>query len=325
MLQISKMTTPKIIYHPQYNIQFIGLEALHPFDSKKYGRVWKHLYTTFGQSLSTYHLKPTKTISQTELFMVHTANYLHRLTLSTYLAQALEVPLLRYLPAWLINWVILKAMQWATKGTILAMEAAFEHGLAINLSGGYHHAKPTEGEGFCLYADIAIAIAQARQQQLLAETETVLYIDLDAHQGNGVCHCFLDDNRVQIFDMYNGQIYPSYDEIAQARIDYNIPLPTGCQDAEYLGLLKSNLPNCLSSITQTQAIGLAIYTAGTDVYQNDRLGQLAVSQAGILERDLFVLNILRAQNIPTVMLLGGGYTSASYQLVANTVETILQG
>ena len=314
----------KIIYHPGYNISFLGLENLHPFDSKKYGRVYQALEDRFTENLAQYLLTPAQPISQTELLTVHSLSYLDQLKSSRYAAQVLEVPFLAFLPNVLIDSALLQGMRWATQGTILGAKEALTSGLAINLSGGYHHAKPNSGEGFCAYADIALAVASVREAGLLKKDDKVVYIDLDAHQGNGVCHCFLNDDSVYIFDMYNGDIYPVDDEIAQARIDWNIPLTSMCDDKTYLNLLKSDLPAFLASIDNSgEKIGLVIYTAGTDVYQEDSLGQLGLSEAGILERDMFVINVLQHRHIPTLMVLGGGYTQQSYQLVFNTVQKIL--
>lgn len=313
----------KIIYHPHYNIGFMGLENLHPFDSKKYGRAYQALRDWVGQALPSHVLRPDHPATPDELATVHAPAYLAQLKSPPYAAQVLELPFLRHLPGRLIDAQVLKPMRWAVSGTVLAAKEAMSSGLAINLSGGYHHAKPKRGEGFCAYSDIALAINMVRMESLVSEADTVVYIDLDAHQGNGVCHCFLDDERLRIFDLYNGDIYPAHDTVAQARIDWNLPVPSGCQTDAYLALLKKALPAFLSEVQGDGAIGLAVYTAGTDVYEADSLGQLGVSAEGILERDMFVIQMLQAQNIPTLMVLGGGYSPQSYQWVVNTVQQVL--
>ena len=315
----------KIVYHPHYNIGFFGLENLHPFDSKKYGRSYRTLQKQFGKQLDEHLLQPPHPVRRATLLQVHSPSYLEQLTSAHYAAQVLEIPPIRHLPGRLTDSFVLKRMRWATQGTILATQAAFSSGLAVNLAGGYHHAKPNAGEGFCAYADIALAITTARNEGLLGKTDHVAYIDLDAHQGNGVCHCFLDDRSVNIFDMYNQDIYPAHDTIARQRIDWDVPLSTGCTTQTYLDRLKEELPNFLASLENaSKTPRFAIYNAGTDVFERDPLGQLGVSEAGILERDLFVINLLRQKNIPTIMLLSGGYTDQSYQLVANTVQQLLQ-
>ena len=310
----------RIIYHPNYNITFFGLEKLHPFDSEKYGRVWQLLAEEFGERLSKYHVQPQRPIGRETLLAIHSATYLDQLRSSAYVAGALELPFVRFVPISMVDSAVLQPMRWATRGTVLAAREAISHGFAINLSGGYHHAKPNQGEGFCIYSDIALAVHDLRQRGQLNADDSVVYIDLDAHQGNGVCYAFFDDRRFFIFDMYNGSIYPAHDHKAQQRIDCNLPLPPNCQGQRYLDLLQKQLPPFLDTISR---IGLAIYNAGTDVYEGDVLGGLRLSEADVLKRDLFVLNELRGRSIPTLMLLSGGYSQQSYQLVANTVRYCL--
>jgi histone deacetylase 11 len=215
-------------------------------------------------------------------------------------------------------------MRWATQGTIIATREALQHGLSVNLSGGYHHAKPNGGEGFCIYSDIAIAVHSMRDESLLAPDARVVYVDLDAHQGNGVCHAFRNETRVFIFDMYNSTIYPSYDTDAQARIDCDIRLTGNCSEGEYLAELKGKLPGFLDSVGESTPIGLAIYNAGTDVFKGDVLGGLNVSAEGIAERDAFVVDQLQQRRIPTVMLLSGGYSSVTYKHIADSVMNLIR-
>jgi histone deacetylase 11 len=214
-------------------------------------------------------------------------------------------------------------MRWAVRGTIIAAREALRHGFAVNLSGGYHHAKPEAGEGFSIYSDIAIAVRALRGDGSLPDEARIAYIDLDAHQGNGVCRTFMDDNRVFIFDMYNSLIYP-LEAPARERIDCDIPLFSACGDEEYLGELQGRLPGFLDSVGRSRPIGLAIYNAGTDVFAGDPLGFLNVSAEAILERDLYVVGELRRRGIPTVMVLSGGYTPQSYLLVADSVSRLLE-
>jgi histone deacetylase 11 len=314
---------PRVIYSPRYNISLFGLERLHPFDSQKYGRAWQVLRKRFGKALDPMWVRPSRPASREEILLVHSAAYLSKLRDTSYLATALEVPVARYVPAWILDWRILRAMRWATAGTIEAARESLKHGLAINLSGGFHHAKPGSGEGFCIYADAAIAIRVLRQEGQLGSDARIAYIDLDAHQGNGVCHCFEQDQQVYIFDMYNSQIYPAYDSAARDRVDCNLRLTSACEGEEYLRTLKNNLPGFLDSVGR-EPIGLALYNAGTDVFTGDPLGGLNLSAADILERDLFVVKQLRGRGIPTALVLSGGYTRESYRLVADSVIPLLE-
>ena len=312
----------KIVYSPHYNISFFGIEWLHPFDSRKYGRAWRLLRRQFGTALFRHHIDVDRPASNEELSLVHTPEYLNALRSSPVIASALEIPLLGLLPGWLLAWRVLRPMRWAVRGSVIAARAALQNGAAINLSGGYHHAKPDQGEGFCVFSDIALIVQQLRREKLLQPADTIIYVDLDAHQGNGVCHQFLSDERVLIFDMYNGDIYPRSDFQARDRINSNVPLPCDCPAHEYLEALRQRLPPFLAA--QAGATPrLAIYNAGTDVFVGDQLGGLCLSGDDILNRDLFVIQQLRQHRIPFVMLLSGGYSRQSHRLVANTVARLL--
>ena len=215
-------------------------------------------------------------------------------------------------------------MRWATMGTILAARCAVKKGFTVNLGGGYHHAKPAGGEGFCIYADIALAVKRLREEGQLSKDQRVAYVDLDAHQGNGVCHCFSDDRNFFIFDMYNRDIYPCYDRQARERIDCNLPLPSRCTGIEYLRTVRSQLSPFLDSISRGAPIGLVIYNAGTDVYEADALGGLSLSFNDVLERDYYVVEECRRRAWPVLMLLSGGYSAMSYSLVAESVGKLLE-
>jgi histone deacetylase 11 len=314
----------RIVYSPRYNITFFGMERFHPFDSRKYGHAWDLLEEEFGAELSKYHVPVDRPVSEKDLLLVHTREYLASLHSSAAIAAALEMPQLAALPATLTRWRILRPMRWAVRGSVLAAQQALQFGVGVNLSGGYHHAKPDQGEGFCLFSDAALIVRQLRLAGRLGETDTVLYIDLDAHQGNGVCYQFRGDSSVRIFDMYNAQIYPRADAIARGRIDGDVPLESGCTGAHYLRLLRGRLPDFIDASFASTTPRLAIYNAGTDPYDGDQLGGMRLSAADILERDLFVFDHLQAKKIPVVMLLSGGYSAESFRLVAATVRALLK-
>jgi histone deacetylase 11 len=323
------MTTPskrsvRVVYSRHYNIGFLGVERLHPFDSRKYGRAWAVLRAELGPRLKPLHLAVPRQVRPAELELVHSPEYLRTLRNSDCIARVLELPALRRVPAWLLDWAVLRPMRWATMGTIVAARAALEHGIAINLSGGYHHAKPAAGEGFCVYSDIALAIRQLRIEGRLGAADRIAYIDLDAHQGNGVCHQFMDDATLFAFDMYNESVYPCHDVAAHERIDCDLPLRPHCPGSEYLALLRGRLGPFLDSVGRSSGLGLAIYNAGSDVWTADRLGGLDLSADDVLERDLFVVSELRRRGLPTVMLPSGGYCPESYRLLARSVLALVE-
>jgi histone deacetylase 11 len=234
------------------------------------------------------------------------------------------VPLARFVHIYVIDRTVLAPMRWAVQGTIDAAREALAHGSAINIGGGFHHAKPDSGEGFNVYNDVAIAIAELRATGELSAEDRIAYIDTDAHQANGICHCFMEDRRVGIFDIHNAQIYPRHDRPARERIDHGIRLSIGCDGDTYLLELQRALPDWLDTQFGHQGPALAVYNAGTDVVAGDMLGALGLLPQNILERDLWVLQTLRQRGIPVVMVLGGGYTAESWRLVASSVVAWLK-
>ena len=313
-----------LVYSPHYNIHAFGFERWHPFDTRKYGRAWQALRARFGRALDEVTVQPSRPISHQELRTVHSQEYLRGLRSPAYLASALEVRQLVFVPWRVTDWCVLRPMRWATMGTVVAAREALSSGVAINLGGGFHHAKPDAGEGFCIYNDIAIAIQQLRAEQVIGTADQIAYIDLDAHQGNGVSNCFLEDRRVAIFDMFNADIYPALDRIAQARINISIPLTTGCEGEEYLLMLQRQLPVFLDELAAGKEVRLAVYNAGTDTLAGDPLGWLSLMPKHIFERDVYVIDSLRKRGIPVVMLTSGGYTKTSFQLIADSIAAILR-
>lgn len=314
----------KLVYTRRYNIGFLGLERLHPFDSRKYGRAWRAVGREERRLRDRAWVGVRRPASVADLAAVHDPAYLARLRDPAELAAALELPFVRRLPGWVTGRVVLRPMRWAVAGSLVAAREALAAGLAVNLSGGYHHAKPARGEGFCVFNDVAYLLHHLRAEGKLSADDRVAYVDLDAHQGNGVCHHVRDDPRVFVFDAFNADIYPAYDRVARDRVDCSLPLPAGCSGAEYLRRVDQSLPGFLDAIGRTARVGLAVYNAGTDVFAGDTLGGLGLSAANVLARDLYVIDRLRTRGIPVVMLLSGGYSRESYQLVANTVVELLR-
>jgi histone deacetylase 11 len=142
----------------------------------------------------------------------------------------------------------------------------------------------------------------------------VLYIDLDAHQGNGMARLCAEhqDEQVVLLDLFNTDIYPQ-DRVAQQRVDRAVPLISGMTDRTYLGLLRAHLTRAMASVKPR----FALYNAGTDILSEDPLGGLNISEEGVRERDRFVLQTLRAAGVPVAVVLGGGYTPQSHRLIAN--------
>lgn len=312
-----------IVYHQSYNISLFGLEKIHPFDSTKYGKVYNALCNRLHVDERSFYA-PEKPVTDEDLLLVHGQAYLDSLNSSSVIFRIAGLPL-RPLPrvplaGWALNSLlhscILKPMRYATEGTLLATDLAIKHGWAINLSGGYHHAKTDEGDGFCVFGDIQLTTKKVLEQH---PDWKILIVDLDAHQGNGYAEGLKDEHRAFIFDMYSSFNYP-HDVQQMKRIDYNFPVPLGTDDKKYLEILKTNLPLAIKEVNPN----LIIYNAGTDIYASDPIGRLSVSKEGVISRDQSVFGLAQDNQIPIVMLLSGGYTKESAGIIADSIEKIIK-
>lgn len=305
------MSNLRLIMSPHYDIRMWGLERLHPFDACKYGRAWDGLRTRFGPALDALKQEPAGPVADADLQRVHTTDYLNTLGKSAVLSQALEMPPLRWVPNALLRSRLVAPMRWATQGTIDAAMWAVQHGCAINFSGGYHHAHADHGEGFCLFADVPVAITSLRAAGKLSRTDKILVIDLDAHRGNGYESVCETDYAVQFFDIYNKRAYPGFLPPSK-RFPEVYGMPSMISDDEYLYYLREHLPAFLD---QHRHASLVFYNAGTDILADDPIGRLNVSADGVFERDRFVIDQLDERGLRWVMLPSGGYTAQSHELM----------
>jgi len=312
--------TLPIVGGKEYDISFCCLEWLHPFDSKKYGKVKDYLIAEVGIDKDSF-VKP-RMVTEDELRLVHTQRYLASLKSSWTIYRITEIFLLFLVPNFILRKVILDPMKLATGGTIQAAKLALKHGWAINLGGGYHHAKSDviEDGGYCVYADIPIAA------HVLWKTNPdlkIMVIDLDAHQGNGHESVFKKDKRVAIFDVYNEDIDP-WDEEAKKYITFNVPVKSGITGKKYMEKLKKELNGALDQLEkQNKKPDLIIFNAGTDPLDSDSLGLMKVSDEKMVERDEFVFEQAKNRNIPILYLFSGGYSKKSTLVVCRSLENIL--
>ena len=303
-----------VIYSDDYNIHFFGFEKLHPFDTGKYRKAYNYLRKNLNLSKSDFY-KPDE-ISENLLYSVHTKEYISSLKNSSNIARIAEMPVLQYLPSFILNSSILRPMRIAAGGSVLAADLALKKGIAINLSGGYHHAKSDGGGGFCFYSDIAIAVHSIWQKNNKIK---VLIVDLDAHQGNGHEAILGNDPRVDILDIYNKDIYPG-DKKAEQFIDFNYPVPSRISETEYITIVENSLEKALLS----NQYNLLIYNAGTDIYKSDPLGQMNISEAGIIKRDDIVFSLAQKNSVPILILLSGGYTKESGLIIGKSIENLIK-
>ncbi|WP_218311915.1 histone deacetylase [Alteromonas antoniana] len=183
----------------------------------------------------------------------------------------------------------------AVGGTCLTAELAVRHGLALNLTGGYHHAFDTFGSGFCLFNDLYLAA-----NRMLAEPDIdrVLIIDCDVHQGDGTAWLAREDDRIITLSLHGEKNFPH----RKQHSDIDIPLEKGTGDADYLEALDAAL-----TLAWRYRPDAVIYDAGVDIHVNDDLGHLQITTSGILQRDNMVLSLCREAGVPTACVIGGGY------------------
>lgn len=180
--------------------------------------------------------------------------------------------------------------------TIEACRAAIEDGVAVNLAGGTHHAFRDHGEGYCVFNDSVVA---ARTMQVESRIQRVAVIDLDVHQGNGTAKICADDRSIFTFSMHGAKNYPLRKEVS----DLDIELEDGTGDRSYLDHLESGL----RTVFEVGKPDLVIYLAGSDPYLDDRLGRLALTKAGLDERDRMVFDTIGKMGLPMAITMAGGY------------------
>jgi acetoin utilization deacetylase AcuC-like enzyme len=199
--------------------------------------------------------------------------------------------------------------------TIAAARAALRDGTAANLAGGTHHAFRDRGEGFCVFNDSAIA---ARTLQAEGLVERVLIVDCDVHQGNGTASIFRDDASVFTFSIHGANNFPFRKEPG----DLDIELPDGTGDRDYLEALEHGLDEAIARARAQ----LVIYLAGADPFHGDRLGRLALSKQGLLDRDRLVFERCAEASLPVAATMAGGYgrdIDDTVEIHLATVETAL--
>lgn len=224
------------------------------------------------------------------LLRVHTAPYVDAFTSGT-----LDPAALRRLG---FPWseALVERSYRAVGGTVEAARHAVREGIAMNLAGGTHHAFPDRGEGFCVFNDVAVAIRALQAERLIGRAAIV---DLDVHQGNGTNAVFAGDDSVFTFSMHGRRNYP----FTKVHGSLDIELEDGCTDDEYLSRLETALPRVIAGSHPD----LIIYLAGADAHENDRLGRLRLTNAGLARRDVMVLQSAREVGIPVAITIAGGY------------------
>ena len=302
----------KLVYSDDYYLPIGG----HVFPAEKYKRIHDRLIET-GIAAAGDFVSPRPATDQ-DVLLVHTPQYVEKLKTGTLSAREelqMEVP---FSPE------LVRAFWMAAGGSMLAADYALNDGVAISIGGGFHHAFPDHGEGFCMIHDVAIAI---RRMQRDDKIRTAMTVDCDVHQGNGTAAIFagvripsdplpsatssvLNPVRpAKIRSAHAGDVftislhqennYPAFKP--PSSIDVDLPDETG--DDEYLAWLD----NALSSGLRQFEPELLCYVVGADPYREDQLGGLSLTIDGLKKRDELVFRIAEARGIPVMVTLAGGY------------------
>lgn len=289
----------KLVWHPGYDL---GLGA-HVFPSAKYRLVHDCLLAARFATRSDF-VQPEPAPDE-DVLLVHTPEWVGKLktgALSYYDLLKLEIP---------YSHQTIRAFWLAAGGTTLAGRLALRDGIAINLSGGFHHAFPEHGEGFCALNDLAIA---ARRLQREGRIERAMIVDCDVHHGNGTAAIFARDKSVFTISMHQRNNYPM--EKPPSDIDIDLADETG--DAEYLERLRAALAPAIAAHRPQ----LVLYVAGADPYFRDQLGGLALTMEGLMARDRMVFATALMARVPVAVTLAGGYSIKVDDTVSIHVNTV---
>ena len=278
------MLRGKLIYHDDYDLNLGG----HVFPSQKYRLVRERLLTEgFAEPADFVEPQPA---SEEDLLLVHERGWITRLlggTLDRKELAMLEIPYSKKMA---------DAFVLAAGGSILAAQCALRHGVACNIGGGFHHAYPGHGEGFCAIHDVAVAIRRVQKDGLI---ERAMVIDTDVHHGNGTAAIFAGDESVFTLSIHQYHNYPQL----KPPSDVDIHLENGVGDDEYCERLEEACRKAFAEFRPQ----LVMYVAGADPYMHDQLGGLSLTIEGLKARDQLVFALAREHQTPVATAFAGGY------------------
>ena len=275
----------------------------HRFPMEKYARLRERLMGSGLFGADDFHVP--EAASDSELLRAHDAGYVQRVVRGT-----LDKNDIRRIG---FPWseAMVERSRRSAGATLAACRAALEDGCAANLAGGTHHAFRDRGEGFCVFNDAAIAALAMRAE---GRVERVAIIDCDVHQGNGTAAILANRPECFTFSIHGARNYPFDKECS----DLDVELPDGTTDDTYLTALQA----ALGPVFARGKPDMVIYLAGADPYEDDRLGRLKLTKAGLAERDQLVFDKVRQRGLPIAIAMAGGYARQiddTVEIHANTV------
>ncbi len=293
----------KFVYSNDYWMLDIGR---HVFPVIKYRMIYERLVALGAKKESFLSPQPA---SEDDILLVHQAKYLKKFKSGGFSTAEISILELPYSPE-LVRFALMNV-----GGTILAAERALCDGLAVHIGGGFHHAFPDHGEGFCALNDVAIALEKMKREGKIGRA---MVVDCDLHQGNGTASIFQGKDYAFTFSIHQMDLYPA--EKPPSRVD--VGLWSGDGDEQYLSQMRSHFPRLYCEFKPD----LVFYLAGADPYEKDQLGSLRLTIAGLKERDRIALEEARRLRIPVAVILAGGYAREVEETVAihlNTIRTAM--
>lgn len=263
----------------------LPLPTGHRFPMRKYARLRERVC-----AVASHCMRVPPAASDDELANAHDRAYIAAVTTGTIDPHGMRRIGFPWSPA------MVERSRRSAGATLAACRAALTCGAGVNLAGGTHHAHRDFGEGFCVFNDTAVATRTLKVEGIV---QRVLIVDLDVHQGDGTAAILAGDDDVHTLSLHGRNNFPF--RKAASRQDVELDDRTG--DATYLATLRVALP---LAVERSRA-DLAIYLAGADPYEHDRLGRLALTKAGLAMRDAYVLDTLRGAGIPVAIAMAGGY------------------
>ena len=294
-----------LIYHPIYSQ--LELPEGHRYPIMKYQYLYqavkdKLVQQDWGQHIEFSQPQP---LNVDEIKLVHSEEYVDLLVSGDMPAAKMR----RIGFPWSETLVARTLM--STAGTVLTAEKALEHGVAIHLSGGYHHAHKDFGSGFCLFNDLVIA---AKHMLETEHVDKVLIIDSDVHHGDGTATLCADELDIITLSFHCDKNFPA----RKPDSDLDVPLSRGTSDDTFLMTFKEVVEMALN----LHRPDMVIYDAGVDIHTDDELGYFDVSTQGIYERDRFIMQLMKDKGIPVAAVVGGGYRSNHSDLVPIHMQLI---
>ena len=287
------LTSIPFVYHASYSQ--LALPATHRFPTTKYQRLYQHGIEQQLLFESSRYIPSAIEIDT--LQAVHCPKYVDQ-----FIRGLLGHKAQRRIGFPWSEQLVNRTLH-AVNGTVLCAQLALTHGIAVHLTGGYHHAHYDFGSGFCIFNDLIIAAKSAIDS---GHADKVLIFDCDVHQGDGTATLAQQYPNIISCSIHCAQNFPARKQDS----DYDIDLNKGCSDQEYIEHVEQILPYLI----RLHQPDLILYDAGVDIHQDDDLGYFTISSQGILARDTHVISIAKSHNIPLAAVIGGGYSRNEAEL-----------